>query len=283
MYHAKTYAKRKSKPANLNRFSDILNNKKPPPAISNDTLENGILFRWIKQLEAIAMDRNLDAYYREAASQKEYLPKIRKLREFYSASVAALETWRCTNAIKDNTQFQDKWIKRTVSLAEEEGRHSEIAKDSKVLVIGSGPLPETAFALAQRFGCNVVCVDHNQTAVALSSFLAKKLRMTNKIRIVFGDGTKFNCSGYTHIVVTSMSIPKKQILGNVIKSAGKEAKVICRDADGIGGIIHEPIDKAFLKECRLIAKITLKDSLLTSLILRKDTSKANKFESKHAI
>ncbi len=283
MHPAKPYAKRKSKPANLNKLSDILNSKRLPPSISNNTLEKGILFRWIQQIEAIAADRSLDAYYAEAASQKDYLPKIRKLREFYSGSVAALETWRCMNAIKYNAPFKDKWIKRTVSLAEEEGRYSEIAKDSKVLVIGSGPLPETAFALAQRFGCNVVCVDHSLTTVALSSFLVKRLGLANKIRIVFGDGTKFNCRGYTHIVVTSMSIPKKQILENVIKSAGKEAKIICRDADGIGGIIHEPINKAFLKGYRLIAKVTLKDSLLVSLILCKDTSKANKFESKHAI
>jgi hypothetical protein len=74
------------------------------------------------------------------------------------------------------------YLARYEYLARREIELAGIRANERVLFIGSGFLPITAFEYARQTGCSVDCVDFVEEAIECSRRTAEVLRLTNRMR-----------------------------------------------------------------------------------------------------
>ena len=223
----------------------------------------------IQQLEDLARDKRFDILAHELNASLFFKEKAKRLRQFYEFFEVFLETEAYLENMVCEILLDNPQLKRTFEFAQQEGFHSEMNKDSRVLFVGSGPFPETALAYATHFHCQVTCLDYSPEAVLLSSRLIEKKRLQNNLQVVYGDAVHFDYQGYSHIVIAALAHPKKAILQRICDTATKNVTIICRNVEGIKSLIYEPADDLLLEHFDLIEKIYGSASTIVhSLILR---------------
>ncbi len=112
-------------------------------------------------------------------------------------------------------------VEREIGLAKME-------KEDRVLNIGCGAIPFTAILIAQKTKAMVTAMDKNPLAIARARHCIESLGLSHQIRVHEGDGK--DCASFDHsvIVVALQAEPKEEILRNLMRPKGKEARILMR-------------------------------------------------------
>ncbi|MBI5355905.1 MAG: hypothetical protein HZB68_05615 [Candidatus Aenigmarchaeota archaeon] len=140
--------------------------------------------------------------------------------------------------------FGDRVLSRTVDYAITEGKFAGIGKNDKVLVVGSGPFPETAIAYAESFRCNVTCVEKELRFCEISRELIETLGLSEKIKVANCSGEHADVSGFDKVLVTILTKNRGEVLKNVSRYG---AEIIARTSFGSSCLIYEPIGREQLE------------------------------------
>lgn len=115
------------------------------------------------------------------------------------------------------------------AMVDQEYRLAELGPDSRVLVVGSGPFPITALALAGR-GCRVTAVDRDAAAIATAGSVAESAGVA--LRWLHTDGVQLSYHGYDAVIVALHVEPKAQVLRRILGTADPHTRVVYRNPRG---------------------------------------------------
>ncbi len=180
---------------------------------------------------------------------------LRNAFEYYETTLEKKKAIELLNRseLGPRSLAEDRLIERTLSYAAAEGRMAKITGNDRILIIGSGPFPETAICYAKEFGCKVVCVDMNQEFVDVSRKLVEKLGLSDRIEVVQGFGQEMDYSGFTKVLVTILTKSKGSILERLKES---KAEIIVRTSYGASELVYRPFEKEnllpFVEKDRLV-------------------------------
>jgi len=113
---------------------------------------------------------------------------------------------------------------------EEEIDMASISKNDRVLHIGCGSYPITAIVIEKITGAFVVALDRKYAAVELAEKYRKDKNIKN-IKIEYGDGIKYSAKDFDVIIITSIVMPRKEVLDNIFKTSNRNCRIICRELD----------------------------------------------------
>lgn len=122
----------------------------------------------------------------------------------------------------------------------EKGLIQTAAQGKTLVFLGSGAMPFTAFFAAWD-GYNVICIDYDKDACALSKDLVKKLGLSDKLQVVQHDASTYT---YTkeHFVICASLITNKDALYQSLYMHGIESFAV-RDAEGAYQFLYTPSPK----------------------------------------
>jgi len=124
----------------------------------------------------------------------------------------------------------------------------------KILFVGSGPLPISAFHIQRATERPVDCLDRNPAAVEISRQVIEKLGLTDSVRVFNGLGESFNISDYDLILIALLAKPKRRILRNLRKKAAPGCRILCRTAFSLRTLVYEPTPEIALGGFQLLAQ-----------------------------
>jgi hypothetical protein len=120
-----------------------------------------------------------------------------------------------------------------------------IASGSRLAFIGCGPVPSSLILLNRLAGIRSLGLDINESAVALSQQVIRRLGLEREIDIVHGDETLLEKLDWDMVLVAAMADPKQRIfqnLGSIMQARGKtDALVFFRTYTGMRAILHAPV------------------------------------------
>lgn len=110
----------------------------------------------------------------------------------------------------------------------------------RILFIGSGPLPISAYYLHRLTGRPVDCLDRNPEAVEISRRVIEKIGLSDSLRVFNGLGEDFQIRNYDLILIALLAKPKRRILRNIRKRGATDCRVLCRTSFGLRTLVYEP-------------------------------------------
>lgn len=111
---------------------------------------------------------------------------------------------------------------------------------SRVLFIGSGPMPITALCLQHRIETRVDCLERDPEAVSESRLVLDRLGYAEKIHVLHGRGEMIDVSSYDVILVALLAKPKHAILESIARTCRDDVRIICRTSEGSRCFFYEP-------------------------------------------
>ena len=124
----------------------------------------------------------------------------------------------------------------------------------KILFVGSGPFPISAFHMQLATNQPIDCVDRNPAAVHTSRQVIEKLGLQDKVRVFNGLGESFDISDYDLILIALLAKPKRRILRNLRKRAAPGCRILCRTAFSLRTLVYEPTPEIALGGFQLLAQ-----------------------------
>jgi L-amino acid N-acyltransferase YncA len=138
----------------------------------------------------------------------------------------------------------------------------------RILFIGSGPLPISAFYLHHLTGKRIDCLDRDQAAVEVSRRVIDKLGLNDALHVFNGVGENFNIADYDLIVIALLAKPKRRILRNVRKHAAPGCRILCRTSYGLRRLVYEPTPEDVLLGFDITEKqVAEGDQTISTLLL----------------
>ena len=124
----------------------------------------------------------------------------------------------------------------------------------KILFVGSGPLPISAFHIQLATNQPIDCLDSNPSAVQISRQVIEKLGLKDQMRVFNGFGESFDISEYDLILIALLAKPKRRILRNLRKRAAPGCRILCRTAFSLRTLVYEPTPEIALGGFQLLAQ-----------------------------
>ena len=124
----------------------------------------------------------------------------------------------------------------------------------KILFVGSGPLPISAFHIQRATDQPIDCLDSNSSAVETSVQVIEKLGLKDHVRVFNGLGESFDISEYDLILIALLAKPKRRILRNLRKRAAPGCRILCRTAFSLRTLVYEPTPEIALGGFQLLAQ-----------------------------
>jgi len=129
-----------------------------------------------------------------------------------------------------------------------------IYKSKKILHIGCGSYPVTAFILANNNIKKIVGIDKSKFSIKSAKKIISHKGLDKQIIVKCGDGSSFPLKGFDTIIISSCSIPKWQILENIFNNAPSNCKIIAREQPGPSRVVTECI-KEYRDKINFVNKI----------------------------
>ncbi len=215
------------------------------------------------QLENIDIDKNPDsAETSEAfkplidlAGDKSFLTAKQEILNdpeiavFAAKSCKMYQHWRTMREYQiAKGNFDLSQLDNTATYAVLESEKAKLFENSKVLFIGSGPLPKSVLAISMAADCTIVGLDKDQEAIELAQKLIDRLKLDSKISFVQGDAEQFSYEGFSHIFIANYAYDKSKILAQIKKTASSDTKIICRSARGLAFICYDRLPDSLLDQ-----------------------------------
>jgi len=118
---------------------------------------------------------------------------------------------------------------------------------SRIVFVGSGPMPLSPIILHLIGDVEVLCLEIDSVAYDASCFLLERMGLGNKVTVVMENGSNFDYSSYSRIFVASLVRDKLGVL-NQIKRTSPDSLVAVRTAEGMKRIMYEAVDELQLKK-----------------------------------
>jgi len=166
------------------------------------------------------------------------------------------------NLIPFYLDFYEEIVNSEVDLA-------DISKNDHVLHIGCGSIPATSILLEKKIGPQITGVDNNLPSINQALKLLTMIKLSDKIKILYGDALNFPIEEYDLIIVSQGIKRYDRVLENISKSMKKNAKVIFRTSSDINGKLT--VNDRFIEKIFSIKGIIphRKNGLLITILLQK--------------
>lgn len=111
-----------------------------------------------------------------------------------------------------------------------------------IYFIGSGPLPLTAIECARQTGRQVICVERDPQAVALSRRVIAEMGVERFVTVIEADGAQMNYAGASLVMVAALVAGKEKTIEN-IRATAPEAMIGIRSAEGLRTLLYDEINQ----------------------------------------
>lgn len=173
-------------------------------------------------------------FFQRFFREYETLLELREAREFVAHRKSA-----------KHYLYKERVLSRTLDYARAEGRMAHMSRSDRVLIIGSGPFPETAIGYVKEFGCRVVCLDRRRRFVEISREVVKELGLQDRIEIRRATHDNVDPDRFTKILVVALAFPKREILNRL---RGCRADIILRSSRGSSRLVYANVDERLLMQ-----------------------------------
>lgn len=114
------------------------------------------------------------------------------------------------------------------NIVKEEINLAQIKREDRVLFIGGGAIPSTAYRVHQYTGAAVDVIDKDRCAVKSAKKLTLLLGLQSGVKVFEGDGKVIDTRKYSVILVALQACPHKEILENALEKAMPHTRVVTR-------------------------------------------------------
>lgn len=158
--------------------------------------------------------------------------------------------------------------RREIGLVRDSGL--ELTSDSKVLIVGSGPLPLTAYELFRQTGAQVHQVDVSEKAADLGKRVCDALGMQTSYYVGSGEEVRLS-ERYDLILIAALAgdnIEAKQaIIDNVLPSLRPQGRFVVRSARGNRELLYPEVKSNDIKNVRLLSEYHPEDYIINSVLV----------------
>jgi antitoxin component of MazEF toxin-antitoxin module len=184
----------------------------------------------------------------------ELAPMLEQLNDNYERYETELESCFARKVASESADPKTYPLyHRFVTLITNEVKMLKLNQGCSLAMIGSGPFPITAILLFTLFGIEVVAIDGNPEAVAISRQVIKTLNLESGISVEVGDGRSFVAEDASAVIVALLAHPKDLILKNIFDNYSNCSSVICRTSHGLRQALYRPTDPSSLARYSTIA------------------------------
>lgn len=145
-----------------------------------------------------------------------------------------------------------------------------IKKGRLALVIGSGPLPLSAYEMRRQAGMKVDHVDSSAEAIELSEQLGRVLRFESQYYLKDGKDVLLE-KQYDLILVAALAgetvQQKQEIINNILPYLKPTGRLIVRSAQGSRELLYPAIKAAELKNVELLEEYHPNDYIINSVFI----------------
>jgi len=231
--------------------------------ISPQTVYDAPFSLVIRELEQFVRDPRYEPFAAEVVHSGFFQEQASFFRRIYGLCDVFFEVQACLEMLHNAAHGAPAYaleafspdLLLTAEGAVEEARRAGVTSSSRVAFVGSGPLPESAIAISERLGCEVVCIDVNPEAVLLSSRLLHVLGLDKRIHVRFMDATEISFADFTHVFVAVLAHPKDRILRRICETGAADVRVVCRTATGLRSLLYEPAHDLVLEHFDILDKV----------------------------
>ncbi|MGH7203295.1 MAG: nicotianamine synthase family protein [Candidatus Levyibacteriota bacterium] len=165
-----------------------------------------------------------------------------KSRRLYSHYYSTIEVASSLEAIKAGKYWQrPTFVSHNDTLGEQEIEIMDISENSTIAFIGGGPFPWSIIKYLDRIGSNpkVTSIDVLPEAIKLSHGLLKSQGFADKISLLPADARDVDYGNFSHIILSAMAVPKKEIIERIIDTAQPNAMLVSRSSEGLNCFFYE--------------------------------------------
>lgn len=161
-------------------------------------------------------------------------------------------------------------VRREIALIEKSGH--VLSKTTRVLMIGTGPLPLTALELMAQRGAAVDHADISLTALALCSLVSNRLNFT--CGHILGGGADIALTRtYDIIFIAALAgetaKQKQAIINNALPALAKEGRILLRSARGTRTLLYPGIRATAFSGITLLEEYHPDDEIINSVFVYK--------------
>lgn len=161
-----------------------------------------------------------------------------------------------------------KLVAKEIALIEESGHL--LTSKSRVLIIGSGPLPMTALELIRQRSVHVDHVDISPAAITLCQQVNQRLDVD--CGHILGDGASISpTSQYDVVLIAGLageSVQHKQaIINNLLPALSNSGRLLLRSARGIRSLLYPGVRSTEFYDVRLLSEYHPSDDVINSVFI----------------
>ena len=159
------------------------------------------------------------------------------------------------------------------TMIENEIKLANICKDNKILHIGCGSIPATSILLVKKTNADAVAIDKDLKSVKQAKILLSKIKLSDKIRIIYADALDFPIKDFDLIIISQGIKPHDVVLKNIAEKLNKNTRVIFRTSSTYDKKLAS--EDLFLKDIFVVENIISqeKNGLMISVLLSKKSQK----------
>lgn len=165
-------------------------------------------------------------------------------------------------------------VRREILLVEKSGY--TLNERSRVLMVGTGPLPLTGLELVAQRNVDVDHVDISISALAMCSLVSNRLGLT--CGHVLGDGaTAILTKTYDLVIIAALAgittEQKQAIINNILPSLTDDGRILLRSAHGMRTLLYPDVLANAFDRVKLLEEYHPSDDIINSvLVYKKDES-----------
>ncbi len=163
-------------------------------------------------------------------------------RWLYGQYYSYIEAASSIEAIKANECWENPmFTSNNDILGEQEIEAMDVSDNSEVAFIGGGPFPWSIIKYMEKSEAQpkVTSIDVLPEAIKLSHELLKSQGMADKILLLHADAREVDYSRFSHIILSAMAVPKKEIIDQITDTASHNAILVSRSSQGLYCFFYE--------------------------------------------
>lgn len=181
-------------------------------------------------------------------SHEEVKRYCNRLRETSIKALCDMEKYQ-SNCVCNQQLTMSKYLDELNQSVKKEFDKYHMNEQSKVLFIGSGAFPVSAFTIAKELKAKVIGVDIDIDATVLAKKIARTTGLSPYVQFTNAHFKKIKfISEATHIVIASLVKNKMMVLNDLKDLVNSTTKVIVRYGNGLKSIFNYPFDAKDLKD-----------------------------------